>query len=87
MSRAGTGIQELLLSGRRAEAEAAVPDELIDLIHLVGPVDHIADRIAAYRAAGVTTLNVTPEGPERVQDIRTVRSLLDAADGAPPAQT
>ncbi|WP_345680181.1 LLM class F420-dependent oxidoreductase [Yinghuangia aomiensis] len=73
-------IQDLFLSGRRADAEAAVPDELIDLIHLVGPADHIANRIDAYRAAGVTTLNVTPEGTDPVRDIRSVRALLDAGN-------
>ncbi|WP_436777631.1 LLM class F420-dependent oxidoreductase [Yinghuangia sp. YIM S09857] len=72
-------IQDLYLTGRRAEAEAAVPDELIDLIHLVGPADHVAGRIEAYRKAGVTTLNATPEGADPVGDVRTLRALLDAA--------
>jgi F420-dependent oxidoreductase-like protein len=44
-------IQELFLDGRRREAEAAVPDALIDEISLVGPEDRIRDRLEAWKAA------------------------------------
>jgi len=53
-------IQELYLSGRKQEAEAAVPLELLELTNLVGPESYVKERIAAFREAGVNVLNVTP---------------------------
>ena len=51
-------IQDLYLAGRKREAEAAVPDALVDEIGLFGPRERIRERLAAYREAGVTTLAV-----------------------------
>lgn len=53
-------IQELYLDGRKEEAIAAVPDELVRAISLIGPASHVAERVDAFREAGVTTLAVTP---------------------------
>jgi F420-dependent oxidoreductase-like protein len=53
-------IQELYLSGHKKEAAAAVPEELLELGSLIGPEAYVRDRIAAFREAGVTVLNVTP---------------------------
>jgi hypothetical protein len=72
-----TEIQDLYLSGRKEEAAAAVPRALLANTNLVGPESHVAERIAAYRAAGVTHLNVTPIGPDPVKTIETLRTLLD----------
>ena len=69
-------IQDLYLSGRKKEAEAAVPDELIDLTNLVGPEGFVRERVAAYREAGVTMLNVTPIGFDPAALIEKVRSWL-----------
>ena len=49
---AAVKIQDLYLSGRRDEAMAAVPAELIDACHLVGPADRIRDRLQRWREAG-----------------------------------
>lgn len=51
-------IQDLYLSGRKAEAEAAVPDALVDDVALCGPRERIHERLAEWKAAGVTTLMV-----------------------------
>ena len=67
-------IQELYLSGKKDEAAAAVPDELLELTSLVGPAGYVKDRIAAYREAGVTVLNVTPVGPD---PLRTLEQLKE----------
>ena len=45
-------IQELFLSGRKPEAVAAVPNELVDDIALVGPPERIRDRLSRWKAAG-----------------------------------
>jgi len=49
-------VQDLYLDGKKAEATAAVPNELADEVSLVGPPARIRDRLAAWREAGVTTL-------------------------------
>ena len=45
-------IQDLFLSGKKDEAAAAVPAELIDAVHLVGPADRIRDRLQRWKSAG-----------------------------------
>jgi len=47
---AAVEIQDHFLEGRRKEAEAAVPDALIDEISLVGPKERIRDRLEAWKA-------------------------------------
>jgi F420-dependent oxidoreductase-like protein len=47
---AAAKIQELYLSGRKKEAEAAVPDKLLDEICLLGPPERIKDRLQAWKA-------------------------------------
>src|SRR6201999_4079772 len=59
----GNGLQDAYLDGHKAEAEALVPAELVERTSLIGPESYVAERIAAYREAGVTTLNVTPLAP------------------------
>jgi F420-dependent oxidoreductase-like protein len=51
-------IQDLFLSGQKKEAEAAVPDALVDEVALCGPRDRIRERLAAWKEAGVTTLMI-----------------------------
>ena len=51
-------VQDLYLSGRKAEAEAAVPDALVDEVALVGPRERIRERLAEWKRAGVTTIQV-----------------------------
>ncbi|HET6339352.1 MAG TPA: LLM class F420-dependent oxidoreductase [Polyangiales bacterium] len=51
-------IQSLFLDGKRKEAVAAVPDGLVDALHLVGPRERIRDRLAAWKGSGVGTLMV-----------------------------
>ncbi len=64
-------IQDLYLDGRKAEAEALVPDELLEATSLCGPVNYVAERIAWFRQAGVTHLQAIPVplGDQRPVDI------------------
>jgi F420-dependent oxidoreductase-like protein len=66
-------IQELYLGGHRRDAVAAVPDELVDALALVGPKERIADRLAAWRETPVTTLIVGSTQPEA---LRTLAELV-----------
>ena len=72
-------IQDLYLDGKRTEAEAAVPDALLEATSLCGPESYVADRIAAFAEAGVTHLQVTPMpvGDQRPVDlIAGVKNLI-----------
>jgi F420-dependent oxidoreductase-like protein len=72
-------IQELYLSGRKAEAIEAVPDELVRRVSLIGPRGFVAERVAAFAEAGVTTLLVTPAAADPggfIGDVAQLRALL-----------
>ena len=72
-------VQELYLSGKKDEAGAALPDELIDITSLCGPRERIAERLRTYDEAGVGTLIVTPlaaTGEERAVMMRTLAELV-----------
>ncbi len=68
---AAAKIQDLYLSGRRDEAMAAVPEELIDACHLVGPADRIKDRLQRWKAADgkghVSSMLIGSQQPEALQ--------------------
>ena len=49
-------IQDFYLTGKKHEAVAAVPDALVDEIALCGPRERIADRLAAWKDCGITTM-------------------------------
>jgi F420-dependent oxidoreductase-like protein len=53
-------IQDLYLSGKKKEAEAAIPDVFLELTTLCGPASYVKERVAAFREAGVTHLQVHP---------------------------
>lgn len=68
-----TKIQDLYLDGKKDEAAAAVPDELVDLTNLVGPAGFVRERIAAFREAGVTQLSITPAVPDPLTLVATIK--------------
>ena len=45
-------IQDLYLSGKKSEAEALVPNELLDEVSLVGPRERIIERLGPWKEAG-----------------------------------
>jgi F420-dependent oxidoreductase-like protein len=57
-------IQDLYLAGRQRDAVAAVPDELVDAVALVGPKERIRERLAAWEETPVTTLLAGSTQPE-----------------------
>ncbi len=60
-------IQELYLDGHQREAIAAVPDELVDALALIGPKERIRDRLEAWRETPITTLIAGTPQPEALQ--------------------
>ena len=56
-------IQDLYLAGKKMEATMAVPDELVDEVCLLGSREMIADRLDAWKEAGVGTLIVGASDP------------------------
>lgn len=73
-------IQDAYLDGRHREAAAAVPLEFLDRTSLLGPADRIADRLAAYAEAGVTTLSVAPYATTHAEALAVLRTVADALD-------
>jgi len=72
-------IQDLYLEGKREEAMAAIPEELIDTVSLVGPADHVRERLEVYREAGGGTLGVTPLAFDREGRLAQLRLLAELA--------
>ena len=70
-------IQELYLAGKKGQAEAAIPAELVEKTTLCGPRGYVAERIAAFKEAGVTNLQVVP----LAQGEQTAASLLEDVRG------
>jgi F420-dependent oxidoreductase-like protein len=68
-------IQELYLSGRKDEAAAAVPSEFLELTGLIGSAGYVRERLAAFRAAGVTELNLITVG-DAAKDIAQLKEWL-----------
>src|SRR3954464_12620548 len=71
-------VQDLYLDGKKDEAAAALPGELIDRVSICGPKDVVRERIAKYRDAGVGTLGVSPFSftkEDRLEQLRLVAEL------------
>jgi F420-dependent oxidoreductase-like protein len=78
-AQAAAEVQGHYLAGRRQEAGAALPDELIDLVTLCGPAPRVRDRLAAYRDAGVGTLIAAPTAWTHDDRLRQLRQLAELA--------
>lgn len=66
-------IQDLYLDGKKDEAAAAVPDEFLERINLVGPAGYVRERLAAFRESGVTMLTITPVGGDPVKIVEQLK--------------
>ncbi len=69
-------IQDLYLAGKKTEAIAAVPDDLVRHTNLIGPLGFVKERLAAYAEAGVTTLLVHPMASDAAEQVRYVEELV-----------
>ena len=78
-------VQSLYLDGKREDAYAAIPDELVEATALIGSEDEVADRVKRYEEAGVDRLIVSPISPEPDQRMNTVTKLAELAGVAAAA--
>jgi F420-dependent oxidoreductase-like protein len=73
-------VQDLYLGGKKEEAAAAIPAELIDTVTLCGPKDFVRERLRVYRESGVGTLGLMPMAftkDERLEQLRLVAQLAE----------
>jgi len=70
-------IQDLFLAGKKAEAIAAVPDDLVRNVSLVGPKGFVKERLAAYAEAGVTTMLVHPMATDAAETMKFCEELVE----------
>ena len=70
-------IQDLYLDGHKEEAAAKIPPEMLEGGSLCGDPGYIADKVAAFKAAGVTNLMVNPVGGEPARLLAQLRDIVD----------
>jgi len=81
-------IQDLYLSGQKAEAAALVPQDLVEAVTLMGDEASIARQVEDFHAAGVRTFLLNPMAPDpadRVAHVRTLAGIVGAAREEVPA--
>jgi F420-dependent oxidoreductase-like protein len=73
-------VQDLYLSGKKVEAAAALPEELVRGVSLIGSRSHVAERVAAFAEAGVTTINASPVGADHATRLASIAALVELAN-------
>ena len=71
-------IQDLYLDGKKKEAEALIPLDFLEATNLVGPESYVKERIEAYRASGVTNLQIMPVADDAPALVTKVKELINA---------
>jgi F420-dependent oxidoreductase-like protein len=69
-------VQDLYLDGRKDEAAAALPDDFVDKVTLIGPPAYVKERIDVLRAAGVTHLHVNPVASDAPKLLAQVKDWI-----------
>src|SRR4249919_2787480 len=70
-------VQSLYLDGRREEAYAAIPDELVDATAMIGTEEEVATRVKAFAESGVDRLIVSPVHGEMEQNVSALEKLAE----------
>jgi F420-dependent oxidoreductase-like protein len=78
-------VQSLYQDGKREEAYAAIPDELVAATSLIGSEADVAERLERFTAVGVDRLIITPVQPELEQRLHTIERLAALNTAAAPA--
>jgi F420-dependent oxidoreductase-like protein len=78
-AKEAAAIQDAYLAGRKEEAAGLIPQELLENVSLIGPKSYVAERVAAMKASGVTTLNVAPMASTHAERIGLIEQIRDLA--------
>jgi len=70
-------VQQLWVDGKREEAAARVPAEMIEQANLLGDEAGVRARLRTFRDAGVTTLRVAPAGANMAERLETLGRVMD----------
>ncbi len=78
-AKEAAAIQDAYLAGRKDEAAGLIPQELLENVSLIGPKSYVAERVAAMKESGVTTLNVAPMASTHAERIALIEQIRDLA--------
>ena len=71
-------IQDLYLAGKKQEAAAAIPDELIDQLALLGPKEHMRDQLERWKALDIDfTMLVSFDARHADRQLGVIRDLTE----------
>ncbi len=78
-------VQSLYLEGKREDAYAAIPDELVDATAMIGTEDEVAERVRRFIAEGVDRMIVSPVQGSTEERLHTLERLADMVGVGSPA--
>jgi F420-dependent oxidoreductase-like protein len=78
-------VQSLYLDGKREEAYAAIPNELVDATAMIGTEDEVAERVGRFVEHGVDRMIVSPMHGNTEQNLATLEKLSDMVGAGSPA--
>jgi F420-dependent oxidoreductase-like protein len=78
-------VQSLYLDGKRDQAYAAIPDELVDATAMIGTEDEVAERVRRFADAGVARLIVSPVHGAPEERLHTLERLAEMVGAGSPA--
>jgi F420-dependent oxidoreductase-like protein len=78
-------VQSLYLEGKREEAYAAIPDELVDATAMIGTEDEVAERVKRFADAGVDRMIVSPMHGNQEENVRCLEKLAGMVGAGAPA--
>jgi F420-dependent oxidoreductase-like protein len=78
-------VQSLYLDGKREEAYAAIPDELVNATSMIGSEDEVAERVKAFADAGVDRMIVSPMHGSFDENVRCLEKLAGMVGAGAPA--
>jgi F420-dependent oxidoreductase-like protein len=84
-AEAADEVQSLYLDGKREEAYAAIPDELVDATAIIGTEDEVAERVKSFADAGVDRMIVSPMHGTHEENLHTLERLADMVGAGSPA--
>lgn len=75
------------MAGRRQDAAAIIPDEMVLQTTMLGTEEMVRQRLRAWRDAGITTLRVYPAGQTLDECLTTLGRAIDIVEGLNREQT